>query len=197
MASNQVPKTSAVVPGAGVSIVLKEDQRTGREVQGTVRDVLTRGDHHRGIKVRLTDGQIGRVQRMSTRPADATASSQAPLVADAPVAPGENQTSTPGTAPRPPQSFARILRHRDIRLDEPLEAPPAQIDLSAYIVAPKRKGKGRKPKPEPAGDASQSGDAPREPQATDVASASVKCPVCGAFEGDEAAVAHHVSSHFE
>ena len=53
-----------VVPGARVLIVLKEDQPTGREVQGVVADVLTRGNHPRGIKVRLHDGRVGRVQRM-------------------------------------------------------------------------------------------------------------------------------------
>lgn len=59
-----MPTTQQVVPGAAVSIVLKEDQPTGREVQGIVQDLLTRGDHPRGIKVRLTDGRVGRVQRM-------------------------------------------------------------------------------------------------------------------------------------
>lgn len=61
-----LPTTREVVPGAAVSIVLKEDQRTGIEVQGTVQDLLTRGDHPRGIKVRLRDGRIGRVQRMGS-----------------------------------------------------------------------------------------------------------------------------------
>lgn len=53
-----------VVPGAPVSIVLKADQPTGRQVQGEVQDVLTRGDHPRGIKVRLKDGRVGRVQKI-------------------------------------------------------------------------------------------------------------------------------------
>ncbi|KAL9094836.1 MAG: hypothetical protein Q9165_002785 [Trypethelium subeluteriae] len=61
-----VPTIQQVVPGARVSIVLKADQRTGREVQGTVQDVLTRGDHPRGIKVRTSDGRVGRVQRLSS-----------------------------------------------------------------------------------------------------------------------------------
>jgi uncharacterized repeat protein (TIGR03833 family) len=62
-----VPSTAQVRPGAHVSIVLKEDQPTGRQVQGTVQDVLTSGEHPRGIKVRLTDGRVGRVQRMSSK----------------------------------------------------------------------------------------------------------------------------------
>lgn len=64
--SSNVPTVRQVVPGATVSIILKADQPTGREVQGVVQDLLTRGDHPRGIKVRLQDGRVGRVQRMST-----------------------------------------------------------------------------------------------------------------------------------
>lgn len=59
-----VSAVQQVVPGASVSIVLKEDQPTGRETPGVVQDVLTKGNHPRGIKVRLRDGQVGRVQRM-------------------------------------------------------------------------------------------------------------------------------------
>lgn len=47
-----------------VAIVLKPDQGSGREVEGTVLEILTRGDHPRGVKVRLTDGRVGRVQRL-------------------------------------------------------------------------------------------------------------------------------------
>lgn len=70
-----VPSIQQVVPGASVAIILKQDQPTGRRVYGTVQDVLTRGDHPRGVKVRLTDGRIGRVQGMeaattSTAPND-------------------------------------------------------------------------------------------------------------------------------
>ncbi|KAF3106737.1 hypothetical protein TWF569_005318 [Orbilia oligospora] len=61
---NPVPRHSAIHTNTHVSIVLKEDQPTGRQVTGLVADVLTRGDHHRGIKVRLKDGRVGRVQRV-------------------------------------------------------------------------------------------------------------------------------------
>ncbi|CAK4028800.1 Hypothetical predicted protein [Lecanosticta acicola] len=61
---HSVPTIQQVIVGAPVSIVLKQDQPTGREVQGIVQDLLTRGDHPRGIKVRLQDGRVGRVQRM-------------------------------------------------------------------------------------------------------------------------------------
>lgn len=50
-------------PGMNVSIVLKCDQRTGRLTEGVVRDLLTKSPTHpHGIKVRLTDGQVGRVK---------------------------------------------------------------------------------------------------------------------------------------
>ncbi|KAJ3739172.1 hypothetical protein DFH05DRAFT_528856 [Lentinula detonsa] len=61
-----LPTVRQVVSGAHVSIVLKIDQPTGLQVQGTVAEVLTSGDHPRGIKVRLVDGRVGRVQRMIT-----------------------------------------------------------------------------------------------------------------------------------
>jgi len=52
-------------PGLKVAIVLKQDQRTGRETLGVVKDILTNSAFHpHGIKVRLEDGQVGRVQKV-------------------------------------------------------------------------------------------------------------------------------------
>ncbi|QCR32309.1 YwbE family protein [Lysinibacillus sp. SGAir0095] len=52
-----------IIPGTTVDIVLKKDQRTGTLTRGIVKDILTKSPNHpHGIKVRLTDGQIGRVQ---------------------------------------------------------------------------------------------------------------------------------------
>ncbi len=49
--------------GLEVDIVLKKDQRTGRLTRGIVKDILTNSSYHpHGIKVRLQDGQVGRVQ---------------------------------------------------------------------------------------------------------------------------------------
>jgi uncharacterized repeat protein (TIGR03833 family) len=51
--------------GAEVFVVLKKDQRSGRWTRGFVKDILTRSAHHpHGIKVRLQDGQVGRVQEI-------------------------------------------------------------------------------------------------------------------------------------
>ena len=54
-----------VRPGIRVAIVLKQDQRTGKQTIGIVKDLLTNSNFHpHGIKVRLTDGQVGRVQEI-------------------------------------------------------------------------------------------------------------------------------------
>lgn len=51
--------------GDTVDIVLKADQRTGRLTRGYVKDILTNSSFHpHGIKVRLQDGQIGRVKQI-------------------------------------------------------------------------------------------------------------------------------------
>ena len=48
-----------------VAIVLKQDQRTGKQTVGVVKDLLTNSAFHpHGIKVRLEDGQVGRVQEV-------------------------------------------------------------------------------------------------------------------------------------
>lgn len=52
-----------ITPGTPVEIVLKQDQRTGKRTTGIVKDILTKSSFHpHGIKVRLEDGQVGRVQ---------------------------------------------------------------------------------------------------------------------------------------
>ena len=52
-------------PGIEVAVVLKQDQRTGKQTVGIVKDILTNSPTHpHGIKVRLADGQVGRVQRI-------------------------------------------------------------------------------------------------------------------------------------
>ena len=52
-----------ITPGMAVMIVLKNDQRSGKLTQGVVKDLLTKSPFHsHGIKVRLEDGQVGRVK---------------------------------------------------------------------------------------------------------------------------------------
>jgi uncharacterized repeat protein (TIGR03833 family) len=56
---------SNIKPGIEVAIVLKEDQRTGRLTEGIVQNILTNSQFHpHGIKVRLTSGEVGRVQEI-------------------------------------------------------------------------------------------------------------------------------------
>lgn len=190
MYTSAVPRSPQVVPGACVNIVLKADQRTGRQVAGFVSVVLTRGDHPRGIKVRLADGRVGRVQGMAD-----SAKVQATTTGSA----AEDHSATLARDLQTQQQTRRGgHKYRDIREEEHLEAPPEQVDLSAYIVPArakaKGKGKGNKGGSAPTQDAEPSTQP--EPQ-NDVVSANVTCPVCNSFQGDEAAVAHHVAGHFE
>ena len=56
-----------IYPGQTVSIILKQDQRSGRQTRGVVKDILTRSTHHpHGIKVRLQDGRVGRIQAIES-----------------------------------------------------------------------------------------------------------------------------------
>jgi uncharacterized repeat protein (TIGR03833 family) len=54
---------SAIYPGLEVLVELKADQRSGKRTRGVVKDILTNASYHpHGIKVRLEDGQVGRVK---------------------------------------------------------------------------------------------------------------------------------------
>jgi uncharacterized repeat protein (TIGR03833 family) len=56
-------KRANIQAGIEVDIVLKEDQKSGKKTRGIVKDILTNSlNHPHGIKVRLTNGQVGRVQ---------------------------------------------------------------------------------------------------------------------------------------
>ena len=56
-------------PGLEVDIVLKKDQQSGKLTRGIVKDILTNSaTHPHGIKVRLQDGQVGRVQTIIRNP---------------------------------------------------------------------------------------------------------------------------------
>ncbi|MFA6866857.1 MAG: YwbE family protein [Clostridia bacterium] len=51
--------------GMKVKIVLKADQSTGKLTEGVVAKLLTNSAFHpHGIKVMLSDGQVGRVQEI-------------------------------------------------------------------------------------------------------------------------------------
>lgn len=233
-----VPSISQVRPGVLVSIVLKADQRTGRQVQGSVQDVLTRGNHPRGIKVRLADGRVGRVQGVVSSSASfASASASAHANANANLnATGimaaemtDEQKSEvqrdlaiqarvrgPDRERRMPYKSHRLAgRYTDVRLEDGAgEEPPAEMDLMAFVKTAKpRKGKrgGGGKGVDDAGEmqeqgfveggagsgsgAGSGGEAATTSETTGT-TVTVRCPVCGVFEGDEVAVAHHVETHF-
>jgi len=60
-------KRAEIKAGQEVSIVLKQDQRTGKLTTGIVKDILTNSPSHpHGIKVRLENGLVGRVKNINT-----------------------------------------------------------------------------------------------------------------------------------
>ncbi|OHD62885.1 MAG: hypothetical protein A2176_07040 [Spirochaetes bacterium RBG_13_51_14] len=55
----------AIRQGQKVAIVLKKDQRTGNLTEGVVQAILTNSKNHpHGIKVRLTNGAVGRIKQI-------------------------------------------------------------------------------------------------------------------------------------
>ncbi|KAL7793683.1 hypothetical protein V8C37DRAFT_83351 [Trichoderma ceciliae] len=163
-AAGNIPTSEQVLSGAAVYIIFKEDQPTGRETRGIVQDVLTSGDHPRGIKVKLRNGQIGRVRRLddgSSEPSRGTAA----LASNA----SSSQFSS---------------RYTDIRNDEEyenyLQGPPPR-SLADFMPA----------LDEPEANIS-SGEVEGAPT-TETSESKAICPICEAFEGDEAAVTHHLN----
>ena len=58
-------KRSDIKAGTRVQVVQKQDQRSGKLTQGVVKDILTKSSTHpHGIKVRLTNGVVGRVKEV-------------------------------------------------------------------------------------------------------------------------------------
>lgn len=61
---NEIPRAH-IQPGLRVRIVLKQDQASGKLTEGIVQSILTKSPSHpHGIKVRLVNGQVGRVQEI-------------------------------------------------------------------------------------------------------------------------------------
>ena len=122
-----VPRMSQLRQGTAVNVVLKADQPTGKLTAGTIADFLTRGDHPRGIKVRLSDGKIGRVQSVA---------SGIPLSAQAP----SDQVS-----PFQTRRSGAVTGHglqQDYRTEE---QPEEDVSLLDYIkVKPAKKSKGKR-----------------------------------------------------
>ncbi|KAB5513583.1 hypothetical protein GE09DRAFT_1231748 [Coniochaeta sp. 2T2.1] len=210
-----VPSIRDVIPGASVNIVLKQDQPTGRTVTGVVRDVLTGGNHPRGIKVRLDDGRVGRVQSVTAAAGAASGEAKGDEGNGGMegggldgAAEGGGRAAWGGDAGRDiarggGSGGMRRGMVRDARLD-PDEPPPAQIGLDAYIKPAKQRKRRGKGKGTEQGSSLEDGSVEQPGFVEDGDGGAplkqgeelVRCPVCHDFEGDEAAVAHHVASHF-
>ncbi|WP_148685749.1 YwbE family protein [Candidatus Nitrosocosmicus hydrocola] len=54
-----------IMIGSVVRVVQKNDQKTGKLTEGTVKEILTRSKTHpHGIKVVLENGMVGRVKEL-------------------------------------------------------------------------------------------------------------------------------------
>ncbi|KAF9741622.1 hypothetical protein PMIN06_004808 [Paraphaeosphaeria minitans] len=175
-----VPAYSAINPGSPVSLVLKIDQPTGRQVTGIVADLLTRGDHPRGVKVRLRDGRVGRVQKLvgendGLAGEEAAGGIGANLGRDA-----EN-----GVGGRGGRGAGGFRHERDIREDDEYLYDEGRVQGRELGLFTQLEDADRKYQ-ESVGRATGGGGGGE----------IAVCPVCGKFEGDERAVAFHVEGHF-
>lgn len=161
-----------------MSIVLKEDQQSGHQVKGIVADLLTRGDHPRGVKVRLRDGRVGRVQGLVS---EAEGQQGEAIVGGAGANLGRNGEGVESIARgRRGGRMERDIREEDEYLYENRSPNQDQGLFAALDEADKRHEQRRIGPAFP----------PLRPEET------AFCPVCFKFTGDEAAVAMHVEEHF-
>jgi uncharacterized repeat protein (TIGR03833 family) len=173
---DSVPSYASLHPGSPVSIVLKQDQPTGHTVKGIVADLLTRGDHSRGVKVRLRDGRVGRVQAMIS---DAEGERGESLAGGSGAGLGRDGERR-GRGGMVGGRVERDIREEDEYLyDESRSAAPMLGLFGALEEADKQHRK----------------ESERGVVESEEAEMAV-CPVCGEFEGDEKAVAFHVEEHF-
>ncbi|KAF2816769.1 uncharacterized protein BDZ99DRAFT_1135 [Mytilinidion resinicola] len=171
--SSSVPSFSALASGTPVSIVLKIDQPTGHQVRGIVADLLTRGDHPRGVKVRLRDGRVGRVQGLVSLAEGEAGEAVAGGVGANLGRDGENGSI---------RGRARQFKYTDVREEEDGEYEQRVSSLADYC-------------PQLA-QLEQKENSEVGRRNVGVEPVTARCPVCGESEGDEVAVAHHVEEHF-
>lgn len=178
-----MPPHSSLHPGTPVSIILKVDQPTGHRVQGIVSELLTRGDHPRGVKVRLRDGRVGRVQAVCSM--EEGESGEA-LVGGVGAGLGRDGDGGGGRAT---ERMVGGRVERDVR----------ENDEWVYDEERRREEVGDGGLFAALDEADRRHEAGRGGQYGDVGGRSgeiATCPVCGEFEGDERAVAFHVEGHF-
>lgn len=62
----EIPTKNQIKVGSNVLIETKQDQGTGRLLSGVIAEILTSSESHpHGIKVKLEEGQIGRVKKIN------------------------------------------------------------------------------------------------------------------------------------
>ncbi|KAK9693389.1 hypothetical protein K7432_013935 [Basidiobolus ranarum] len=199
---HSVPPISQIRPMTPVSIILKQDQRSGRQVTGYVNEILTRGDHPRGVKVRLRDGRVGRVQAVissdlveksllsSTTGEGGSSTQHDACYNDNREGRTSNRRFGMGKRGKRDNEYANLAQEAE---------PKREYDLSVFVKEGRfseKKGKSR---------GGKSGERTRDelPRSEILRSEAKKeekaltCPVCGLFEGDERAVEWHVGTHFE
>ncbi|TGO14476.1 hypothetical protein BTUL_0052g00140 [Botrytis tulipae] len=191
------------------------DQGSGREMKGFVEELLTRGDHPRGVKVRLRDGRVGRVQRLCTEEeAEEGEGGMRGLGRNGEVGGVEGEGGRSGGMDERMGGLRRGggrggKTYSDFRTDGYDESSAASTSAGAsledYIVVKgNRKGKkstteenkigeGGVMEPEESGRNYEEEVLEERSTGEVFKSAMSTCPVCGEFEGDEIAVAHHVN----
>jgi len=218
-----VPNLNQLHPSSPVSIILKVDQPTGRQVQGFVADILTNGNHPRGIKVRLQDGRVGRVQRIISeqearnayKPAMGEMSSLTMHEEEQQSSAEYNSASTrQPTTSMTTRSNGSSTKYSDYRTDDNqigLEERTANISLADYVVV-KKKGGGKSKKGRQAAadenyntitaavETNQHNTNKATGSSTKgdekVEDAILTCLFCP-FTGDEPALLHHIKEHLD
>ena len=84
----------------------------------------------------------------------------------------------------------RSGRYRDVREEEEVDAPRGEYSLEDFLPV-------GHPLREEGSDRGQATDEAEGEEKLDGVGATQVCPVCGEFEGDEAALSHHVNAHFD
>lgn len=202
-----VPNLNQLHPSTPVSIILKADQATGRQVQGFVADILTNGNHPRGIKVRLQDGRVGRVQRIVSEQEARNAYKPATGEMSSSTIEEAEYSSASTRQPTMTSSSGAGMKYSDHRTDDNqagLEDRTANISLADYVVV-KKKGKNKKGKQADENDNAVAfeSDQQNTNKATDFLSngkneedAILTCFFCS-FRGDEPALSHHIKEHLD
>ncbi|KAF3112409.1 hypothetical protein TWF103_003193 [Orbilia oligospora] len=204
---NPVPRHSAIHTNTHVSIVLKEDQPTGRQVTGLVADRVLHGVPESSSTVQ--SGSAGGGQLDGAAMEESSSGFQNVNLGDRGGGGGHRSNYRGGGRGRGRGGF-RPYNVSSARGEDGNERSEATYDLTAFIRGGRRGGRYRNQR---GGrgfgdtDAGGSGGRWEELELSSLGSEEflenspsndpiIRCPVCSDFEGDETAVSHHVEAHF-